>query len=119
MQKINYDKNIVIFNQKKVEFQYDIMQLAIENENVFILLKIPFKNQELGYDEFHNVYCYNLKGNKIWQIGKRAKEIDDDIVFIMINIKDDKLYANDFLGRRFLVDKLNGNIDNSKIEITK
>lgn len=119
MKEISYDKNIVIFNQKKVVFQYDIMQLAIESENVFILLKIPFNNQELGYDEYHNIYCYNIKGDKIWQIGKRAKEIDDDIVFVMINIKGDKLYANDFLGRRFSVDKLNGNIDSSRIEITK
>lgn len=119
MQKIDYYKNIVIFNQKKVGFQYDIMQLAIDNENVFILLKVPFNNQEFGYDEYHNVYCYNLKGDKIWQIGKRAKEMDDDIVFVMINIKNDKLYATDFLGRRFLINKLTGNIDSSKIEITK
>ena len=118
MREVNFDKNKVFFDHKIVEFQYDIMQLITENENVFTLLKIPF-NQELGYNEFHNVYCYNQEGEKVWQIGERNKEIDDNIVFVMINIIDEQLFVNDFLGRKFIVNKHSGTIDSDNIEITK
>lgn len=53
-------------------------------------------------------------GNRITRpIGQRPK--GDDTVFTMININDSVLYANDFLGRRFSVNKESGMIENMNI----
>ena len=69
----------------------------------------------MTYDDFHNVYCYSTEGIKIWQIGIRPK--GDKAVYTMINSDDSFLYANDFFGRRYYVDKNTGNIKG--MEITK
>jgi hypothetical protein len=77
-----------------------------------VLLSISSR-KELNYDDYHNIYSYNSDGEKMWQVGQRPK--GDDTVFTMINIIDSVLYANDFLGRRFSVNKENGMIEDMNV----
>lgn len=67
----------------------------------------------MSYDDYHNIYCYSSEGDKLWQIGKRPR--GDNAVFTMINVTDSVLYANDFLGRRYTVNKDNGTIGTMNI----
>lgn len=112
MKKIEFRDNRICIGEVEVFFTEKIDQVKVEGEKVFILLNIPSK-QELTYDDFHNVYCYSIDGAKIWQIGIRPK--GDKAVYTMINLDDSFLYANDFLGRRYYVDKNTGNIRDMKI----
>lgn len=112
MMNITYRDNIVYFIQKKIIFPDRIFQIKQDNDKVFILFDILAKD-ELTYNDYHNVYCYTDKGDKIWQIGVRPK--GDKAVYTMINIDDTYLYANDFLGRRYAIDKGSGLIKDIKI----
>ena len=53
------------------------------------------------------------KGRKIWQIGVRPK--GNPTVYTMINFDDKYLYANDFMGRRYYIDKNTGEIQGMMI----
>lgn len=50
---------------------------------------------------------------KIWQIGVRPK--GNPTVYTMINFDDKYLYANDFMGRRYYIDKNTGEIQGMMI----
>lgn len=112
MSKISYNGNYIEINRKKVVFNDNIYQV-IENFNkIYILLDIPF-SKELSYDDYHNIYCYSINGDRLWQIGVRPK--CDDAIYTMINLDDYCLYANDFLGRRYKVNTETGQIEGMSI----
>lgn len=112
MNNIKIDNNLLYIGDVLITFNNKIMQYKTDSDKIFILLFITPK-KEFSYDDYHNIYCYNYMGKKIWQIGPRSK--GDDTVYTMINLIDSVLYANDFLGRRFVVNKENGTIGNMNI----
>lgn len=114
MKNIEYKDNKLFIGDIEILFTEKIQQIRCDNDKIFILLDIPQKT-EFIYDDYHNVYCYSMNGTKIWQIGIRPK--GDKAVYTMINADDTYLFANDFLGRRYYIDKNTGNIN--KMEITK
>jgi hypothetical protein len=107
MKEITFSGKILNFGRKQVEFTDEIDQIKIDDHRIYVLLDIPLR-QELSFDDFHNVFCYSTNGEKLWQIGDRP--IDDEEVYTMFNFDDGFVYANDFLGRRYSVDKNTGEI---------
>lgn len=107
MNKLEVKENRLYIGEKELIFSENIYQFKKDNDKIYILLDIPSK-EELSYDDFHNVYCYSMGGTKLWQIGLRPK--GDEAVYTMINFDDSFLYANDFLGRRYSVNKNTGEI---------
>lgn len=107
MNEVTFKNNLLYIGDLTIIFDNNILQIKQESDKVFVLLNIPPK-EELSYDDYHNIYCYNFAGSKVWQIGKRPK--GDNAVFTMIIIIESVLYVNDFLGRRFAVNKENGTI---------
>lgn len=112
MNKLIFKENVLYINEHQVIFVEGIFQIKEDNGKIYVLLDIPQK-EELLYDDFHNVYCCSMEGKIIWQIGKRPKS--DDAVYTMINYDSQYLYANDFLGRRYTVDKSTGEIKDMSI----
>ncbi|MDR2088478.1 MAG: hypothetical protein LBP73_03880 [Clostridiales Family XIII bacterium] len=112
MNNANIENNLLHMGDMEIAFENKISQLKQEGNRFFVLLDIPAK-EELCYDDYHNIYCYGNDGRKVWQIGKRPK--GDDAVFTMIDMVDSVLYANDFLGRRFKVDKETGIVGDMNI----
>lgn len=108
MSKLSYNNNALEINGKKVVFDDNIYQVKEKFDKIYILLDISPK-KELSYDDYHNIYCYSIKGNRLWQIGIRPK--GDDAIYTMINLDDYCLYANDFLGRRYKVNVETGRIE--------
>lgn len=105
------DKELYVCD-KIISFTEKIEQIKQDKNKVFVLLDIPEK-EELLYDDFHNVYCYSFEGEKIWQIGIRP--LGDKVIYTMINLDGPFLYANDFMGRKFTVDKNTGEIKDMMI----
>jgi len=112
MSKINIRENSLYIDEQEITFSDNIEQIKVDNDNIYVLLDIPPK-EELSYDDFHNVFCYSGDGKRIWQIGIRPK--GDEAVYTMISFDDDFLYANDFLGRRYSVDKYTGQIRSMRV----
>lgn len=107
MKNISFDKNILYIGDKNIVFEDEIFQVKIEDDKIYVLLDIKPK-EKLTYDDCNNVFCYSGKGRKIWQIGVRPK--GNPTVYTMINFDDKYLYANDFMGRRYYIDKNTGEI---------
>lgn len=105
-------KNILYIGDKNIVFEDEIFQVKIEDDKIYVLLDIKPK-EKLTYDDCNNVFCYSGKGRKIWQIGVRPK--GNPTVYTMINFDDKYLYANDFMGRRYYIDKNTGEIQGMMI----
>ena len=112
MKNISFDKNILYIGDKNIVFEDEIFQVKIEDDKIYVLLDIKPK-EKLTYDDCNNVFCYSGKGRKIWQIGVRPK--GNPTVYTMINFDDKYLYANDFMGRRYYIDKNTGEIQGMMI----
>ena len=106
------EKNILYIGDKNIVFEDEIFQVKIEDDKIYVLLDIKPK-EKLTYDDCNNVFCYSGKGRKIWQIGVRPK--GNPTVYTMINFDDKYLYANDFMGRRYYIDKNTGEIQGMMI----
>lgn len=107
MSKISFEENVLYIADRELTFSDEIDQLKVDNDKIYVLLDIQPK-EKLSYDDYHNVFCYSIGGEKVWQIGVRPK--GDEAVYTMINFDNDFLYANDFMGRRYSVDKGTGEI---------
>ena len=112
MKNISFDKKILYIGDKKVVFEDEIYQVRIDDDKIYVLLDIKPK-EKLIYDDCYNVFSYSWDGQKIWQIGVRTK--GSPTVYTMINFDDKYLYANDFMGRRYYVDKNTGEIQEMMI----
>ncbi|MDT0000733.1 hypothetical protein QJV15_07640 [Listeria cossartiae subsp. cayugensis] len=105
MTKINHINNKLIFGNQEYIFEYPIQILREDENQVYVLLDIPAK-QEYTFDDFHNVYAFSYNGERKWQIGKRP--IGDNDIYTLINVKEGILYAKDFSGRKYKVCEENG-----------
>ncbi|MBM7541125.1 hypothetical protein [Amphibacillus cookii] len=114
MSMIRYDNNELFFTERKVTLEYPIQTLRKDKDTVYILLDIPAKSN-YNFDDFHNVYAFSNNGEKKWQIGQR--EVGDDDIYTLINIKEGYFYATDFSGRRYQVNKISGKPE--KMDIVK
>lgn len=115
MGKIYFNENTLCIGTKEITFDHKISQIKIDAEynRIYVLLEIPNDTEKLTFDDFHNIYGFDMLGNQVWQIARRPK--GDEAVYIMIGLKDGKLYANDFLGRRYQVNQETGEIERMKI----
>ena len=86
---------------KIIDFSYDIKQTIDTKDIVFVLLEIPYSENELN-----NIYSFNKNGEMNWRVKVNFDEygINNKLPFEMISIIDGYLYASDFYGRRFKID---------------
>lgn len=111
MDEINVGKNILSLENISVITKYPIKKVEKLNSKYVVLLKIP--RVELGFEELNNISCYDETGNKCWQISNNMPSdiiSKEQIPYVAIQVKDGKLYATDFWGRRF-----NVNIDTGRL----
>lgn len=108
--------DFVVIGDRKVKTKYSVKKIIkYENFN-YVLLKIP--RVDLGYDELNNVFCYDTQGNIVWQIDNNMPSCvksKEQIPYIDLEIIDGLLYATDFWGRRFLVERTTGKLLDIKI----
>lgn len=112
MNEIKFVDNVIYVKDSVIEFEEKVAKVKKIADRFFVLLKIP-PQKFLNYNDCHNVYCYNLDGKRIWQIGDSPKGRNS--VFTMIQSRGSILYVNDFLGRRFIVDQQTGTLSLSTV----
>jgi len=107
------DKTLSIDKNIQISFKYKISQVLYNDRLLFILLEIP-NTVSMGYDEAHNVFAYNYNGDFVWQIGSR--KMMDNTDYVLITLEDENnLYATDYLGRRFKVNSITGEVSEMRI----
>lgn len=116
--EISYSENCLIVFETKVYFKFNISEMIISENKIFILLIIP-RGIALGQDEVCNVYCYNKNSDMEWQIKNIAPENLPGyqvMPFVGLNLENNSvLYVTDFMGRCFEVNTKNGKLGEMNI----
>jgi len=108
--------DFVVIGDRKVKTKYSVKKIIKFENFSYVLLKIP--RVDLEYDELNNVFCYDAQGNLVWQIDNSMPSCvksKEQIPYIDLEIIDGLLYATDFWGRRFLVERTTGKLLDIKI----
>jgi hypothetical protein len=108
MNNVKWNSNILTIGDKIITFKYPIQEIVVGEQQVFVLIETPLNMKQYDYDDLHNVYCYSYDGNKLWQIGSNS--VGNDDMYVGLTENESKLFVNDFLGRRFRVDKNTGKL---------
>lgn len=104
------DSTLTIGNIQ-IKTKYQIKKIEKINGKYIVLLKIP--RVYLGDEELNNILCYDEEGRMCWRISNQLPAdiiSKEQIPYVAIQIVDGKLYATDFLGRKFHVDIENGKL---------
>lgn len=106
--KIDYNKNELTIGNKKIDFQYDLSDIIVTNNRIFITLQVPSSGHKLTQEEICNMFSINKFGNVEWQIQNIPPRNNSKYVCVPIVgmnlVKNDELYVTDFMGRKFQVD---------------
>ncbi|AOA03996.1 hypothetical protein [Carnobacterium maltaromaticum] len=99
--KIN-GKELILQNDKKIVFNYQIKNVEMLNDRVVILLKTPFNNNAID-----SIIAISLEGRLIWKI-KNPDYIK--LPYEKMSIKNGIILATDFYGNQLCINSYNGNV---------
>ncbi|MBQ2644661.1 hypothetical protein IJG14_03705 [bacterium] len=106
--EIQINGNTLTLNGKAIKFRHNIRQFKTIDNDVIVLLGIPNND-----DTLDNIYCYGVNGIIKWQvqpIKEAFPEMKQVFPFEQMSINNDEITATDFYGRRFFINKVNGNL---------
>lgn len=108
MLDIKFSRNILYINNKKLEFDFPIKQVILNN-NIYIVLINPEKN---NYSSYLNVYGISKEGERLWRI----KEIENNPnIYDKIVVEEEHLVIYDIDFFKHIVNPENGEIIKGKI----
>lgn len=102
------DKNVLIVNKHRVEFQYNIQNVISIGKKLVVLLDVPFDITLLD-----NVFAVSYEGEIIWRIQNPSEvyPISDRLPYEYMRLDDlSNLVVTDFVGIRYTVNPVNGTI---------
>lgn len=106
---IKINKNELSIDKNTIKFNYDIRDIKVVDNQVIILLSIPF-----GVDETSNIYAISLDCKIIWKVENR-KPNRRNLPFENIFLNNRILTATDFYGKRYFINITNGLIEKTDI----
>ena len=106
---IKINKNELSIDKNTIKFNYDIIDIKVVDNQVIILLSIPF-----GVDEISNIYAISLDCKIIWKVENR-KPNRRNLPFENIFLNNRILTATDFYGKRYFINITNGLIEKTDI----
>ena len=105
---IKINKNELSIDKNTIKFNYDIRDIKVVDNQVIILLSIPF-----GV-EISNIYAISLDCKIIWKVENR-KPNRRNLPFENIFLNNRILTATDFYGKRYFINITNGLIEKTDI----
>lgn len=111
---IKVNKNELSIDSKIIKFNYDIRDTKVDNNQVIVLLSIPF-----NVDEIDNIYAVSLDCKINWKVESLSiiNPNGNNLAYENMFLNNDELTATDFYGRRYFINTTNGKI--SKKDIVK
>ena len=104
---IKVNGNELNIDSKIIKFKYDIRDTKVVNNQVIVLLSIPFNNNEID-----NIYSVSLDANINWRV-ESLNVINpggNNLPYENMFLKNEELTATDFYGRRYFINTINGEI---------
>lgn len=104
---VEYKKNKIVINGNEKTFNYDIRDVIEHNNKYYILLSIPFNQNEIN-----NIYCLDEEVKFVWQSEDLNSLFPNlkNLPYEQMGINNDVLYASDFYGRNYKIGLLDGKI---------
>lgn len=97
-------KSLILDNSKEVKFEYEIRQVIEADMIIVVLLEIPINDHTVD-----NIYGINKDGIKQWRVESHNDKFKEFPYEQMI-MKDGKILATDFYGRRYHIRITDGKI---------
>ncbi len=108
----NYDLSDIHINGNNHHFDHNIREVIKYKDTYIVLLEIPFSS-----DEINNIFCLDENANIKWQSEDLSKKYPKrrNLSYEGMELEENIIYANDFLGRDYCIDAENGKILGYKI----
>lgn len=106
---IKINKNELRIDKNIIKFSYDIREIKIVDNQVIVLLSIPY-----NVDETSNIYAVSLDCKIIWKV-ENLNTNGNSLPFDNMFLSNGVLTATDFYGRRFFINTTNGRIERKDI----
>ena len=92
---------------KTIKFKYDIRDTKVVNNQVIVLLSIPFNDNELD-----NIYAVSLDAKINWRVESLnlINPNGNNLPYENMFLNNEELTATDFYGRRYFINIINGTI---------
>lgn len=105
MNKISWDKNTIIINDKKMTLMADIIE-AREIDGVVLVVTVP------EYKVLDNLFGVSIETGDIWRVQKLHEVYPDfsQTPYVGVSTKGNEVLVTDFCGCRFVVDPVDGKI---------
>ncbi len=108
-----YNKNILIINDKQLEFEYEIEDIKEVNGILAVLLGVSAKSYSID-----NLYGVNSKGEIIWRV-QSVNEIYPSIIsspYVALKIAPSgDIAVTNFAGVRYFVNPKDGSITGKEV----
>ena len=102
---IEFNRDELRIDKKIMKFGYDIRDIKVVDNQVIVLLSIPFHTNEID-----NIYAVSLDCKINWRVESlNIISPDGD------NLPNGELTATDFYGRRYFINLTNGRIEKTDI----
>ncbi|NLK96353.1 MAG: hypothetical protein GX275_14400 [Clostridiales bacterium] len=104
---IKVNGNELSIDSKIIKFNYDIRDTKLVNNQVIVLLSIPF-----NVNEIDNIYAVSLDGKINWKVESLSVINPDgnNLPYENMFLNNEELTATDFYGRRYFINTINGTI---------
>ena len=112
-QQITFNENFLLFPEKSIEFDYNIRKIEFIDELVIVLTEIPEDD-----DTINNLFAFNLSGVPIWRvepIKNKFPKLENILPYEDVSIIEGKISTVDFIGRRFFINPLDGELIEFKV----
>ena len=104
---IKINGNELSIDSKTIKFNYDIRDTKVDNNQVIVLLSIPF-----NINEIDNIYAVSLEYKINWKIESLniINPKGNNLPYENIFFNSEELTATDFYGRRYFINTIDGTI---------
>lgn len=104
---IKVNANELSIDGKIIKFNYDIRDTKVDNNQVIVLLSIPF-----NVDEIDNIYAVSLDCKINWKVESLSiiNPNGNNLPYENMFLNNDELTATDFYGRRYFINTTDGKI---------
>ncbi len=109
---IKINKNELCIDKKIMEFKYDIRDAKVLDNQIIVLLSIPF-----NVDEIDNIYAVSLDCKINWKVESLSiiNPNGNNLPYESMFFNNGELTATDFYGRRYFINITDGTIEKRDI----
>ena len=109
---IEFNRDELRIDKKIMKFGYDIRDIKVVDNQVIVLLSIPFHANEID-----NIYAVSLDCKINWRVESLniISPDGDNLPYENLFFHNGELTATDFYGRRYFINVTNGRIEKTDI----